>query len=70
MPADNRAVADHRDDVVVALVESRATAMPRPAEIEVEECGAANGSYSLSARLVKPESRRPCARYECVAPSG
>ncbi len=29
--------------------------MPRPAEIEVEECAAPNGSYSLSARRVKPE---------------
>ena len=38
---------------------SRATAMPRPAEIEVEECAAPNGSYSLSARLVKPESPPP-----------
>src|SRR5262249_8181202 len=35
---------------------SRATAMPSPAEIEVEECAAPKGSYSLSARLVKPES--------------
>jgi hypothetical protein len=34
---------------------SRATAMPRPAEIEVEEWAAPNGSYSLSARRVKPE---------------
>ena len=38
------------------LARSRATAMPRPAEIEVEECAAPNGSYSLSARRVKPES--------------
>ena len=38
---------------------SRATAMPRPAEIEVEECAAPNGSYSLSARLVKPDSPPP-----------
>jgi hypothetical protein len=28
--------------------------MPRPAEIEVEEWAAPNGSYSLSLRLVKP----------------
>jgi hypothetical protein len=34
---------------------SRATAMPRPAEIEVEECAAPNGSYALSARRVKPD---------------
>jgi hypothetical protein len=30
--------------------------MPRPAEIEVEEWAAPKGSYSLSARRVKPES--------------
>ena len=29
--------------------------MPRPAEIEVEEWPAPKGSYSLSARRVKPE---------------
>ena len=40
-------------------VRSRATAMPSPAEIEVEECAAPNGSYSLSARLVKPDSPPP-----------
>jgi hypothetical protein len=34
---------------------SRPTAMPSPAEIEVEEWAAPNGSYSLSARRVKPE---------------
>ena len=33
---------------------SRATHMPRAAEIDVEACAAPNGSYSLSARLVKP----------------
>ena len=38
---------------------SRATAMPSPAEIEVEECAAPNGSYSLSARLVKPDRPPP-----------
>ena len=45
--------------------------MPRPAEIEVEECAAPNGSYSLSARLVKPD--RPPAwrrRADAVAPAG
>ena len=31
-----------------------ATAMPSPAEIEVDECAAPKGSYSLSVRLVKP----------------
>ena len=35
---------------------SRATAMPSAAEIEVDACAAPNGSYSLSARRVKPES--------------
>jgi hypothetical protein len=34
--------------MVAAAARSRATAMPRPAEIEVEECAAPNGSYSLS----------------------
>ena len=29
--------------------------MPSPAEIDVEECAAPNGSYSLSARRVKPD---------------
>ncbi len=50
---------------------SRATAMPRPAEIEVEEWAAPKGSYSLSERLVKPD--RPSAlaqRLHAVAPSG
>jgi hypothetical protein len=38
---------------------SRATAMPSPAEIEVELCAAPNGSYSLSARRVKPDRPPP-----------
>ena len=38
---------------------SRATAIPSPAEMEVEECAAPNGSYSLSARRVKPERPPP-----------
>ena len=38
---------------------SRATAIPSPAEIDVEECAAPNGSYSLSARRVKPDSPPP-----------
>src|SRR5690606_41031729 len=33
-----------------------AMAKPSPAEIEVEECAAPNGSYSLSLRLVKPDN--------------
>ena len=45
--------------------------MPRPAEIEVEECAAPNGSYSLSARLVKPDSPPPWRkRADAVAPAG
>ena len=38
-----------------------ATAKPSAAEIEVEECAAPNGSYSLSLRLVKPDSPPPAA---------
>ena len=38
---------------------SRATAMPSADEIDVEECAAPNGSYSLSARLVKPDRPLP-----------
>ena len=39
---------------------SRPTAMPSPAETEVELCPAPKGSYSLSARFVKPV--RHCIR--------
>jgi hypothetical protein len=35
-------------------------AKPIAAEIEVDECAAPNGSYSLSLRLVKPLSPPPC----------
>ena len=38
---------------------SRATAMPSPAEIDVDECAAPKQSYSLSARLVNPDSPPP-----------
>ena len=41
---------------------SRATAIPSPAEIDVEECAAPNGSYSLSARRVKPDRPPPWRR--------
>ena len=34
--------------------------MPSPAEIEVDECAAPKQSYSLSARLVNPDSPPPC----------
>ena len=36
-----------------------ATAKPKAAEIDVELCAAPNGSYSLSVRLVKPDSPPP-----------
>src|SRR3977135_2109866 len=51
---------------------SAATAMPRPAEIEVEECAAPKASYSLSARLVKPDRPPPppTRRREAVGPAG
>ena len=35
-------------------LKSRATAMPRAAEMDVEECPAPKGSYSLSSLFVKP----------------
>jgi hypothetical protein len=41
---------------------SRAAAKPRPAEIEVAACAAPKGSYSLSLRLVKPDSPPPWRR--------
>ena len=45
--------------------------MPSPAEIEVEECAAPNGSYSLSPRLVKPDKPAPLAQgADAVAASG
>src|SRR3954447_24371773 len=43
-------------------IRSPATAMPSPAEIEVEEWPVPNGSYSLSDRLVKPERPPPWRR--------
>src|ERR687897_696594 len=36
---------------------SRATAIPRPAEMEVEAWAAPKGSYSLSARVVKRDGK-------------
>ena len=41
---------------------SRATAKPSAAEIEVAAWAAPNGSYWLSARLVKPERPPPWRR--------
>ena len=50
---------------------SRATAMPSAAEIEVEEWAAPNGSYSLSARLVKPDKSAALAQgADAVAAAG
>ena len=48
-----------------------ATAKPSAAEIEVEECAAPNGSYSLSLRLVKPLRPPPWRkRADALAPPG
>ena len=50
---------------------SRATAMPRPAEIEVEECAAPNGSYSLSVALGEARQAAALAQgADAVAPAG
>ena len=50
---------------------SRATAMPRPAEIEVEECAAPNGSYSLSLRAREARQAAVLAQgADAVAPAG
>ncbi len=59
MPADIAPSPITAMTLLLPPLRSRATAMPSPAEIEVEECAAPNGSYSLSARLVKPESPPP-----------
>ncbi len=59
MPADIAPSPITAMTLLLPPARSRATAMPRPAEIEVEECAAPNGSYSLSARLVKPERPPP-----------
>src|SRR5262249_53531012 len=60
MPADIAPSPITQTTLLSRPIISRATAMPRPAEIEVDERAAPNGSYSLSARLVTPESRPPC----------
>ena len=67
-----RAVADHGDRrCSCCRTRSRATAMPSADEIEVEECAAPNGSYSLSARLVKPDRPLPMPqRADAVAAAG
>ena len=41
---------------------SLATAIPRPAEIDVDECPAPNGSNSDSSLLVKPDRPSFCLR--------
>jgi hypothetical protein len=41
-------------------LKSRPTAMPSAAETDVDEWPAPKGSYSDSARLVKPERPPPC----------
>ena len=48
-----------------------ATAMPSPAEIDVEECAAPKGSYSLSERLGEAgQAAAPAQGPDPVAPSG
>ena len=67
----HRPVADHRDHVALDAVELAATAMPSPAEIEVELCAAPNGSYSLS--RAPGEARQPARlaqRADALAPAG
>ena len=55
----HRAVADHGDDVTLVALQVARHRHPSPAEIDVEECAAPNGSYSLSARRVKPDRPPP-----------
>jgi hypothetical protein len=65
--AQSNNVSESRHSSIIAALErrstesspgqtlkSRATAIPRAADMEVEECPAPNGSYSLSNRFVKP----------------
>ncbi len=40
----------------VSAFKALATDIPRPAEMEVEEWPAPNGSYTLSERFVKPDN--------------
>jgi len=48
-------------------VRVEATAMPSPAEMEVEEWPAPKGSYSLSLRLVKPDRPPPLRRVSILS---
>lgn len=56
MPADMAPSPMTQTTLRVAPVRSRATAIPSPAEMEVDEWPAPKASYSLSLRFVKPES--------------
>src|SRR6266540_3428987 len=58
MPADMAPSLMTHTTLWAPSVRSRATAMPSPAEIEVEEWAAPNGSNSLSARLVNADCLR------------
>ena len=62
MPADMAPSPITHTTLWALPARSRATAMPSAAEMEVEECAAPKASYSLSARLVKPESPPPWRR--------
>ena len=62
MPADMAPSPITQMTLLVLPARSRATAIPSPAEIDVDACAAPNASYSLSARLVKPERPLPIRR--------
>ena len=47
---------------LLSPLRSLATAMPSPAEIDVEECPAPNGSNSDSSLFVKPERPSFCLK--------
>ena len=71
MPADMAPSPMTAMTLLLPPLRSRATAMPRPAEIEVEECAAPNGSYSLSRAL--GEAGKPAflaQRADAVAAAG
>jgi hypothetical protein len=60
MPADIAPSPITAIDVAVAALETRATAMPRPAEIEVEEWAGAERIVFALRTTVKPESPPSC----------
>ena len=74
MPADIEPSPITAIDVVLVVTRqvALATAMPRPAEIEVEECAGAEGVvFGLSLRLVKPERPPPWRkRADAIATAG